>query len=91
MRTPTLKAIGGLGPELAEDHSTTLKMNAGGWGGVCQPDAIAHVDGPETCLDAMLQEFHWPRSLMLILLQLTPQCLPSHPTRKSCQFLFPQV
>ena len=30
VRTKALKEIGGLGPELAEDHSTTLLMNAGG-------------------------------------------------------------
>ncbi|MGO6907962.1 glycosyltransferase, partial [Rhizobium ruizarguesonis] len=34
VRTVALKQIGGLGPELAEDHSTTLMMNAGGWRGV---------------------------------------------------------
>ena len=38
--------IGGLGPELAEDHSTTLMMNAHGWRGVHAIDAIAHGDGP---------------------------------------------
>ena len=34
VRTAALKEIGGLGPELAEDHSTTLMMNAHGWRGV---------------------------------------------------------
>ncbi|MEB3362356.1 MAG: glycosyltransferase family 2 protein [Synechococcaceae cyanobacterium] len=91
VRTSALKAIGGLGPELAEDHSTTLMMNASGWSGVFQPDAIAHGDGPETFLDGMLQEFQWSRSLMMILLQLTPQCLTSLSARKACQFLFSQV
>ena len=41
-----LKQIGGLGPELAEDHSTTLMMNAFGWRGVhaidAMPTATAH-------------------------------------------------
>ena len=32
---------------LAEDHSTTLMMNAGGWRGVHALDAIAHGDGPQ--------------------------------------------
>ena len=65
VRTAALRAIGGLGPELAEDHSTTLMMNAGGWTGVFQPDAIAHGDGPATFLDCMLQEFQWSRSLKI--------------------------
>ncbi|MBP0651757.1 hypothetical protein J8J40_32320, partial [Mycobacterium tuberculosis] len=34
VRTKALRSIGGLGPELAEDHSTTLMMAAGGWRGV---------------------------------------------------------
>ena len=91
VRTRALQAIGGLGPELAEDHSTTLMMNAGGWNGVFQPDAIAHGDGPETFLDCMMQEYQWSRSLMMILLQLTPQCLGSLSARKTFQFLFSQV
>ena len=91
VRTAALRSIGGLGPELAEDHSTTLMLNAGGWSGVFQPDAIAHGDGPETFLDCMLQEFQWSRSLMMILLQLTPQCLASLSPQKTFQFLFSQA
>ena len=34
VRTKALKEIGGLGPELAEDHSTSLIFNSNGWRGV---------------------------------------------------------
>lgn len=46
VRTAALKEIGGLGPELAEDHTTTLMMNSYGWKGVFAFDAEAHGDGP---------------------------------------------
>lgn len=91
VRTRALQEIGGLGPELAEDHSTTLMMNASGWNGVFQPHAIAHGDGPETFIDCMTQEFQWSRSLMMILLQLTPKLHGSLSTRKKFQFLFSQT
>ncbi len=68
VRTAALKEIGGLGPELAEDHSTTLMMNAYGWRGVHALDAIAHGDGPRTFADLVTQEFQWSRSLVMLLL-----------------------
>ena len=37
VRTRALKAVGGLGPELAEDHSTSMLLSAGGWKGVFCP------------------------------------------------------
>src|SRR5581483_7235588 len=46
VRTQALQEIGGLGPELAEDHSTTLLFNAHGWRGSFALNAIAHGDGP---------------------------------------------
>ena len=91
VRTSALKEIGGLGPELAEDHSTTLLMNAKGWNGVFQPDAIAHGDGPATFLDCMMQEYQWSRSLSMILLQLTPQFFGKLSARKRFQFIFTQI
>ena len=45
VRTKALKEIGGIGPELAEDYSTTVAMNAHGWRGVLAYDAVAHGDG----------------------------------------------
>ena len=68
VRTTALKEIGGLGPELAEDHSTTFLMNAHGWIGKHSIDAEAHGEGPATFADAMIQEFQWARSLAMISL-----------------------
>jgi len=91
VRTKALKEIGGLGPELAEDHSTTLMMNAHGWRGVHALDAIAHGDGPRTFADLVTQEFQWSRSLVMLLLQWSPKLVPNLPLRLKCQFLFSQV
>jgi cellulose synthase (UDP-forming) len=41
VRTKALQQIGGLGPELAEDHSTTMMMIAHGWRGAHAIDARA--------------------------------------------------
>lgn len=91
VRTKALKDIGGLGPELAEDHSTTLLMNASGWNGVFQPSAIAHGDGPATFVDCMIQEYQWSRSLAMILLRYTPSYFGGLSPRKRLQFLFSQT
>jgi cellulose synthase (UDP-forming) len=73
VRTRALEQIGGLGPELAEDFSTTLMMNAGGWRGVFAIDAIAHGDGPECVADCVTQDFQWARSMTNIMLRVTPR------------------
>lgn len=91
VRTKALRSIGGLGPELAEDHSTTLMMNAHGWRGVHALDAIAHGDGPRTFADLITQEFQWSRSLMMILLQYSPELIKRLPLRLKIQFLFSQL
>lgn len=91
VRTAALKEIGGLGPELAEDHSTTLFMNAHGWHGVHAIDAIAHGDGPRTFGDLVTQEFQWSRSLMMILLQYSPRLLGRLPFRLKFSFVFGQL
>ncbi|MGO6816264.1 glycosyltransferase family 2 protein [Rhizobium brockwellii] len=91
VRTVALKQIGGLGPELAEDHSTTLMMNAGGWRGVHALDAIAHGDGPRTFSDLVTQEFQWSRSLVMVLLRYSPSLLGRLPARLKFQFLFSQL
>ena len=72
VRTAALKEIGGLGPELAEDHSTSLLMNAAGWRGSFSINAIAHGEGPATVVDGLTQEFQWSRSIMVIFLTLLP-------------------
>jgi cellulose synthase (UDP-forming) len=91
VRTEALASIGGLGPELAEDHSTTMIMNAHGWKGVHAIDAVALGDGPETFSDAMTQEFQWSRSLTNILLMWTPRYFKSLPNRLKVQFIFSQL
>jgi cellulose synthase (UDP-forming) len=90
VRTKALQEIGGLGPELAEDHTTTLLMNASGWRGVHAVNAIAHGDGPETFADLATQEFQWSRSLTTILLRYSPRYLGMLPGRLKVQFLFSQ-
>lgn len=91
VRTRALQSVGGLGPELAEDHSTTMLLNAGGWKGVHAIDAIAIGDGPTTVADMITQEFQWSRSLVTLLLQHTPRYLPHLPPRLRAQFLFCQL
>jgi cellulose synthase (UDP-forming) len=91
VRTAALKQIGGLGPELAEDHSTTMMMNAHGWRGVHAMDAIAHGDGPRTFADMVTQEFQWSRSLFTVLLRYSPQYLGRLSSKLKFQFLFCQM
>ena len=91
VRTTALKEIGGLGPELAEDHSTTLIMNAHGWRGVHSINAVAHGRGPDTFADLVTQEFQWSRSLMTILLRYTPKYFGALPLKLKMQFAFAQV
>lgn len=86
VRTSALKEVGGLGPELAEDHSTSMLMNAGGWRGVHAIDAIAFGDGPATLTDMVTQEFQWSRSLLTLLLSHTSRYVGHLPAR--LQFLF---
>jgi cellulose synthase/poly-beta-1,6-N-acetylglucosamine synthase-like glycosyltransferase len=91
VRTTALKEIGGLGPELAEDHSTTLFMAAHGWRGVHAFNAIANGDGPANFPDMVTQEFQWSRSLVTILLQYTPALIGRLPFWLKFQFLFCQL
>ena len=91
VRTAALKEIGGLGPELAEDHSTTLMMNAYGWRGIHALNAIAHGEGPRTFADLATQEFQWSRSLVTVLLQYSPTYVACLPARLKFQFLFSQL
>lgn len=91
VRTAALRDVGGLGPELAEDHSTSMLMNAGGWRGVHAMDAIAYGDGPDTLADMITQEFQWSRSLVALLLTYTPRYLGRLPWRLRFQFVFCQA
>ncbi|MBR7833156.1 glycosyltransferase [Actinospica durhamensis] len=76
VRTRALRQIGGIGPELAEDFSTTFLLNSAGWQGSFAIDAIAHGDGPMTFADMLTQEFQWSRSLTTLLVRLLNSHLP---------------
>lgn len=91
VRTAAVKDIGGLGPELAEDHTTTLMMNAHGWKGIFAFDAEAHGDGPACFSDFLTQEFQWSRSLTAVLLSVTPKYWHGLKPHLKFQFLFSQV
>jgi cellulose synthase (UDP-forming) len=91
VRTRALQQVGGLGPELAEDHSTSLLLNAGGWRGVHAIDAIAIGDGPASVADMVTQEFQWSRSLLSLLLQHTGRYVARLPWRLKFLFVFCQL
>jgi cellulose synthase (UDP-forming) len=90
IRTKAVREIGGLGAELAEDHTTTLMMNSFGWRGAFALDAEAHGDGPTSFADFLVQEFQWARSLVIVLLSITPRYLGALPPHLKFQFLFSQ-
>ncbi len=75
VRTRALRDIGGIGPELAEDFSTSFLLNTAGWHGAFAIDAEAHGDGPNTFAAMLVQEFQWSRSLTAVLLALVPRNL----------------
>ncbi len=88
VRTEALATIGGLGPELAEDFSTSYLLNVAGWTGAFAIDAEAHGDGPTTFAAMLTQEFQWSRSLCTILFGLAPRTLGSVPRWRRVRFLF---
>jgi len=75
VRTEALRDIGGLGPELAEDFSTSFLFNSAGWPGVFAIAAEAHGDGPLSFPDMVVQEFQWSRSLCVLGLEMVPRHL----------------
>lgn len=82
VRTDALREIGGLGPELAEDFTTSYLLTTAGWQGVFAIDAEAHGDGPPNFRAMVTQEFQWSRSLALTLFTLAPgmrRILPAKP------------
>ncbi len=91
VRTKALKEVGGLGPELAEDHSTTMIMNSGGWRGAHAMNANAIGAGPSSFSDMVTQEFQWSRSLLTLLLTYTPRYFSGLPGRLKFQFVFSQL
>ncbi len=81
VRTGALRDVGGLGPELAEDFSTTLWFQSGGWDGVFVLDAEAHGAGPASVDEMLLQESQWARSLGTILTKWLPGRMRTVPWR----------
>jgi cellulose synthase (UDP-forming) len=68
-----------------------LLLNAAGWRGVHALDAVAHGDGPRTFADCVTQEFQWARSLVVLLLTVTPGCWPRLSARLRAEFVFTQL
>lgn len=88
VRTQALRQIGGIGPELAEDFSTTFLLSAAGWQGAFAIGAEAHGDGPNTFAAMTVQEFQWARSLSTILLGLVPRNIRRMPWSLRFRFLY---
>ncbi|CAN5880310.1 hypothetical protein BH23ACT2_BH23ACT2_23990 [soil metagenome] len=88
VRTQALREVGGVGPELAEDFSTSFIMNVCGWRGAFALDAVAHGDGPDTFADAMVQELQWSRSLQVLLMRYCKPLWQDLPARERRQFTF---
>ncbi|HEX3981671.1 MAG TPA: glycosyltransferase family 2 protein [Acidimicrobiales bacterium] len=70
VRTAALSEIGGIGPELAEDFTTSFLLTAAGWEGAFAIDAEAHGEGPPTFRALLTQEFQWSQSISLVGLRL---------------------
>jgi cellulose synthase/poly-beta-1,6-N-acetylglucosamine synthase-like glycosyltransferase len=81
VRTQALRDVGGLGPELAEDYTTTLWLQSAGWDGVFSIDAEAHGDGPEGLAELLTQEIQWARSLGTVLVRYAPTKLGTVPLK----------
>lgn len=73
VRTRALRDIGGLGPDLAEDFTTTFLFNSAGWEGAFAIDAEAHGYGPMTFDDMVTQEYQWSRSLVAMMFGMIPR------------------
>jgi cellulose synthase (UDP-forming) len=91
VRTAALEEVGGLGPELAEDFSTTLMLASHDWRGVFAIDAMAHGDGPSTFAECIVQEYQWSRSLTNILLQVSKRYWGGLGVREKVKLLYNQV
>lgn len=90
-RNGKVVAVGTLGPELAEDHTTGLAMNSAGWRGAFALNAIAHGDGAGSFADSVTQEFQWAGSLMRTLLIWTKGYWPGLPLHMKFEYAFAQA
>ena len=86
-RITALKDIGGIGPEIAEDHTTTMVYNAHGWQGAFARNAVAHGYGAVGLGDSMIQEYQWALVSMRALCYVTPQYFWRLNWRVKLQFL----
>lgn len=89
-RNGQIVAVGTLGPELAEDHTTGLAMNSAGWRGAFALNAIAHGDGAGCFADSVTQEFQWAGSLMRTMLIWTKGYWSGLPLRLKFEYAFAQ-
>ncbi|WFR72738.1 glycosyltransferase [Prescottella defluvii] len=88
VRTAALRRIGGLGPDLAEDFSTSYLLNVAGWRGAFAIDAPARGDGPPDFAAMVTQEFQWAHSLTTVFFGLVLRTCRVLPRRLAVQFLF---
>jgi cellulose synthase/poly-beta-1,6-N-acetylglucosamine synthase-like glycosyltransferase len=88
VRTRAVRDIGGIGPELAEDFSTSFLLNSAGWNGAFAIDAEAHGDGPLTFSAMLVQEFQWSRSLTTVLYALAPRHVGRMAWRLRLRFVY---
>lgn len=88
VRTSSLARAGGLGPELAEDFSTSYVIRLTGADGVFAIDAIANGQGPSTFAAMVTQEFQWTRSLVVLYLGLVWRTLPVFRLRLRLRFTY---
>jgi cellulose synthase (UDP-forming) len=88
VRTSALREIGGIGPDLAEDFSTTFLLSSAGWQGAFAIDAEAHGFGPSTFGAMAVQEYQWARSLTTVLLGLVPRNIRRLRWRLRLRFLY---
>jgi cellulose synthase (UDP-forming) len=88
VRTRALQDIGGVGPELAEDFSTSFLLTSAGWQSAFADTAEAHGEGPITFSAMVTQEFQWARSLMTLLLDTVPAHLSRMSWPLRARFLF---
>ncbi|WP_406724269.1 glycosyltransferase family 2 protein [Streptomyces sp. GD-15H] len=86
VRTQALRDIGGIGPELAEDFTTSFLLNSAGWNGAFAIDAEAHGEGPLTFGAMVTQEFQWSRSLVTALIGMFPKHLRRLPMALRLRF-----
>jgi cellulose synthase/poly-beta-1,6-N-acetylglucosamine synthase-like glycosyltransferase len=86
VRTDALREIGGIGPELAEDFTTSFLMNTGGWHGAFALEAEAHGGGPPTFAAMLVQEFQWSQSLTVVGLRMYRQNFRRLPWRLRLRF-----